>query len=60
MDMMERNDNFYAPFTEQTFQQFTQWLDSPDHKNRVCESLGCPDSISIAKKLIVHGFIVAL
>jgi len=54
MDMMEQNDNSYAPFTEQTFQQFTQWLDSPDHKNRVCESLGYPDSISIAEKLIVH------
>ncbi|KAG0634332.1 hypothetical protein HOY80DRAFT_1005238 [Tuber brumale] len=31
---MEPNDNSYAPFTEETFQQFTQWLNSPEHKNR--------------------------
>jgi len=58
--MIELNDNSYALFTEQTFQQFTQWLDSPNHKNRVCESLECPDSISTAEKLIVHGVRVAL
>jgi len=58
--MMELNDNYYAPFTDQAFQQFTQWLDSRDHKNGVCEALGCLDTISIAEKLIVHGVIVAL
>ena len=58
--MIELNDNSYTPLTEQTFPQFTQWLDSPDHKNREYESLGCPESISIAEKLIVHGVTVTL
>lgn len=34
-EVMAANNNSYAPFTEQTFQQFTEWLNSPDHKNRV-------------------------